>query len=217
LQEREVERLGSRKSIKLNVRVLATSNRDLKQYVAEGNFREDLYYRLNVFPLVWPALTDRKGDIAPLATYLTERHCIKQGLPVPKISQSALVKLQQYAWPGNVRELDNVIQRALILGDGNNIECEHILLEGLDWLDAQSLQTAVELATPSPTVEPLQVPPSADGLGNELREQEFSIILETIRACEGRRKDVAEKLGISPRTLRYKLAKMRDAGIEIPV
>ncbi|MCG7585500.1 sigma-54-dependent Fis family transcriptional regulator, partial [Photobacterium sp. OFAV2-7] len=217
LQEREVERLGSRKSIKLNVRVLATSNRDLKQYVAEGNFREDLYYRLNVFPLVWPALTDRKGDIAPLATYLTERHCVKQGLPVPKISQSALVKLQQYAWPGNVRELDNVIQRALILGDGNNIECEHILLEGLDWLDAQSLQSAVELATPSPTVEPLQVPPSVDGLGNELREQEFSIILETIRACEGRRKDVAEKLGISPRTLRYKLAKMRDAGIEIPV
>ncbi|GAB3520636.1 sigma-54-dependent transcriptional regulator [Photobacterium alginatilyticum] len=217
LQEREVERLGSRKSIKLNVRVLATSNRDLKQYVAEGNFREDLYYRLNVFPLVWPALTDRKGDIAPLATYLTERHCIKQGLPVPKISQSALVKLQQYAWPGNVRELDNVIQRALILGDGNNIECEHILLEGLDWLDAQSLQTAVELATPSPAIEPLQVPPSADGLGNELREQEFSIILETIRACDGRRKDVAEKLGISPRTLRYKLAKMRDAGIEIPV
>ncbi len=218
LQEREVERLGSRKSIKLNVRVLATSNRDLKQYVAEGNFREDLYYRLNVFPLVWPALTERKGDIAPLATYLTERHCMKQGgLPVPTISQSALLKLQQYSWPGNVRELDNVIQRALILGNSICIECDHILLEGLDWLDAQSLQTAVELTAPVPTIEPVQVPPpSPDGLGNELREQEFSIILDTIRACEGRRKDVAEKLGISPRTLRYKLAKMRDAGIEIP-
>ncbi|MEJ2764156.1 sigma-54 dependent transcriptional regulator [Photobacterium sp. MCCC 1A19761] len=217
LQEREVERLGSRKSIKLNVRVLATSNRDLKQYVAEGHFREDLYYRLNVFPLVWPALAERVGDIAPLAGYLTERHCMKQGLPVPALSTSAIQKLQQYRWPGNVRELDNVIQRALILADGHRIESEHILLEGLDWLDAQSLQTAVELTSPVPTIEPLQIPSGVEGLGGELREQEFAIILDTIRACEGRRKDVAEKLGISPRTLRYKLAKMRDAGIEIPV
>ncbi|UTV27031.1 sigma-54-dependent transcriptional regulator [Photobacterium atrarenae] len=217
LQEREVERLGSRKSIKLNVRVLATSNRDLKQYVAEGHFREDLYYRLNVFPLVWPALAERIGDIAPLASYLTERHCMKQGLPVPGLSPAAVQKLQQYRWPGNVRELDNVIQRALILADGHSIESEHILLEGLDWLDAQSLQTAVESTAVVPTVEPLQIPGGAEGLGSELREQEFAIILDTIRACEGRRKDVAEKLGISPRTLRYKLAKMRDAGIEIPV
>lgn len=223
LQEREVERLGSRKSIKLNIRVLATSNRDLKQYVAQGHFREDLYYRLNVFPLVWPALTDRKGDIVPLAQYFTERHCMKQGLPVPVLSQSAQVKLQQYGWPGNVRELDNVIQRALILCDSLSIESGHILLEGLDWLDAHSLQSAVQLHTAvqlpaeRPTVEPVSVAASRDGLGNELREQEFTIILDTIKSCEGRRKDVAEQLGISPRTLRYKLAKMRDAGIEIPL
>ncbi|CAG19332.1 sigma-54-dependent transcriptional regulator [Photobacterium profundum] len=223
LQEREVERLGSRKSIKLNVRVLATSNRDLKQYVAQGHFREDLYYRLNVFPLVWPALSERIGDIIPLARFFVERHCMNQGLPVLVISASAEAKLQQYDWPGNVRELDNVIQRALILCDSRSIESEHILLEGLDWLDAISLQNAVEseLNTGSkpvvPDIEPLQTVSARDGLGSELREQEFIIIIETIKACEGRRKDVAEQLGISPRTLRYKLAKMRDAGIEIPL
>ncbi|MEH6530336.1 MAG: sigma-54 dependent transcriptional regulator [Photobacterium frigidiphilum] len=223
LQEREVERLGSRKSIKLNVRVLATSNRDLKQYVAQGHFREDLYYRLNVFPLVWPALSERTGDITPLARFFVERHCMNQGLPILVISASAEAKLQQYDWPGNVRELDNVIQRALILCDSRSIESEHILLEGLDWLDAVSLQNAVEseLNTGSkpiiPEIEPLQTVSARDGLGSELREQEFIIIIETIKACEGRRKDVAEQLGISPRTLRYKLAKMRDAGIEIPL
>lgn len=235
LQEREVERLGSRKSIKLDIRILATSNRDLKQYVAQGHFREDLYYRLNVFPLVWPALTERKGDIIPLAQYFIERHCMKQGVPVPVLSQTAQVKLQQYEWPGNVRELDNVIQRALILCDSCRVDGEHILLEGLDWLDAQSLQTAVQCQTvpgqtvPGQTVqsqvveshtanaESTSVATSRDLLGNELREQEFTIILDTIKACEGRRKEMAEQLGISPRTLRYKLAKMRDAGIEIPL
>ncbi|MBY6198816.1 sigma-54-dependent transcriptional regulator [Vibrio hangzhouensis] len=226
LQEREVERLGSRKSIALDVRVLATSNRDLKQYVQEGNFREDLYYRLNVFPIAWPALCDRPGDIAPLSRHLIERHCKKLGMPVPDFNQSALDKLMSYPWPGNVRELDNVIQRALILCDQPIIAAEHILLEGVDWQDASSLQQVV--ASPSdviPMVAPQAEPAgesvqrsavAAEGLGGELRDQEFSIILETLNECQGRRKEMAEKLGISPRTLRYKLAKMRDAGIEIP-
>lgn len=226
LQEREVERLGSRKSIALDVRVLATSNRDLKQYVQEGNFREDLYYRLNVFPIAWPALCERPGDIAPLSRHLIERHCKKLGMPVPDFNQPALDKLMSYPWPGNVRELDNVIQRALILCDQPIIAAEHILLEGVDWQDASSLQQVV--ASPSdviPMVAPQAEPVSesvqrsavaAEGLGGELRDQEFSIILETLNECQGRRKEMAEKLGISPRTLRYKLAKMRDAGIEIP-
>lgn len=229
LQEREVERLGSRKSIKLDVRVLATSNRDLKSYVSEGNFREDLYYRLNVFPISWPPLCERTGDIEPLAKHLIERHCSKQGLPVPNIETRAVLKLQQYSWPGNVRELDNVVQRALILSENDSINTDHILLEGLDWSDANSLQQAVESEVSVPTVKPVaevgtvdsmsvssEASAGSEGLGGELREQEFAIILETIRACNGKRKDVAEKLGISPRTLRYKLAKMRDAGIDIP-
>ncbi|EEX91700.1 flagellar regulatory protein FleQ [Vibrio orientalis CIP 102891 = ATCC 33934] len=221
LQEREVERLGSRKSIKLDVRVLATSNRDLKQYVQEGNFREDLYYRLNVFPIAWPALCERQGDIAPLAKHLVERHCQKLGMPVPNVSEQAIAKLLAYPWPGNVRELDNVVQRALILSENSNIGSEHILLEGLDWQDASSLQVAVE----SGDVIVPDIKPVADmsknltagsGLGGELRDQEYAIILETLEECNGRRKEMAEKLGISPRTLRYKLAKMRDAGIDIP-
>ncbi|WP_070962811.1 sigma-54-dependent transcriptional regulator [Vibrio sonorensis] len=226
LQEREVERLGSRKSIKLDVRVLATSNRDLKQYVQEGEFREDLYYRLNVFPIAWPALCERKGDIQPLAQHLVERHCQKLGLPVPKVSESALSKLMSYTWPGNVRELDNVVQRALILSENGHIDGEHILLEGLDWQDASSLQKMVESNdVAEPTVKPLAEVNDAksvigsatgNGLGSDLRDQEYAIILETMAECHGRRKEMAEKLGISPRTLRYKLAKMRDAGIEIP-
>ena len=227
LQEREVERLGSRKSIKLDVRVLATSNRDLKQYVKEGHFREDLYYRLNVFPIAWPALCERKGDIAPLAQHLVERHCKKLGLPVPSLSTDAINKLLSYSWPGNVRELDNVIQRALILSEQKAIDDEHILLEGLDWQDATSLQQALDSSV-APSVKPVADPElSRDlagetlasystGLGDELRDQEFSIIMDTLVECQGRRKEMAEKLGISPRTLRYKLAKMRDAGIDIP-
>lgn len=232
LQEREVERLGSRKSVKLDVRVLATSNRDLKQYVQEGNFREDLYYRLNVFPITWPALCERKGDIEPLAAHLIERHCKKLGLPVPSLSLGATEKLLQYPWPGNVRELDNVVQRALILSDQATIEASHILLEGLDWQDASGLQHAVEhQQDTSPSIKPVADPELSKtyseperktesngsiGLGDELRDQEYTIIMETLVECNGRRKDMAEKLGISPRTLRYKLAKMRDAGIDIP-
>ncbi len=224
LQEREVERLGSRKSIKLDVRVLATSNRDLKQYVQEGNFREDLYYRLNVFPISWPALKDRKADIEPLANHLVERNSKKLGMPVPTISASAVAKLNAYTWPGNVRELDNVVQRALILSEQGHIDQEHILLEGLDWQDASGLQKIVEgsesIATPDikpvAQVDTAKVASNSAGLGGELRDQEFAIIMETLIECNGRRKDMAEKLGISPRTLRYKLAKMRDAGMDIP-
>ncbi|KHD24075.1 Fis family transcriptional regulator [Vibrio caribbeanicus] len=223
LQEREVERLGSRKSIKLDVRVLATSNRDLKQYVQEGNFREDLYYRLNVFPIAWPALCDRPGDIEPLAVHLIERNCKKLGMPVPTLSPQAISKLAAYAWPGNVRELDNVVQRALILSENNHIGAEQILLEGLDWQDASGLQQVVENSDArAPVIQPVaevdssKVASSVGGLGGELRDQEFAIILETLVECNGRRKEMAEKLGISPRTLRYKLAKMRDAGIDIP-
>ncbi|MGF1739643.1 sigma-54 dependent transcriptional regulator [Vibrio profundum] len=224
LQEREVERLGSRKSIALDVRVLATSNRDLKQYVQEGNFREDLYYRLNVFPIAWPALCERIGDIEPLTMHLIERHCQKLGLPMPEVSSRAVQKLLSYPWPGNVRELDNVVQRALILSDNRQITDEHILLEGVDWQDASSLQRVVESGDAIvPNVknvaeyESIPEPVSAVYcLGGELRDQEFSIILETLAECDGKRKDMAQRLGISPRTLRYKLARMRDAGIDIP-
>jgi two-component system response regulator FlrC len=206
LQEREVERLGSRKTIKLDVRVIATSNRDLRQTVQQGLFREDLFYRLNVFPLTWSALADRIEDILPLCRHLLERHCQQQGVPVPNLSAAAQRKLLQHDWPGNVRELDNVMQRALIVHTAPDITAEDILLElsagASEWQDDAAVSAAVD--------------PDLSLFKSEVYEQEHRIILETMRACANRRKDVAEKLGISARTLRYKLARMRESGIQLP-
>jgi len=200
LQEREVERLGGRKTVKLNVRVIATSNRDLKKAVDAGEFREDLYYRLNVFPIEWRPLSERPGDIVPLAEHLVQRHASSQGLGSIRLSAAARNKLSQYGWPGNVRELENVVQRALILCENNEI-------------DASDLMIDEDISAP---VEAVQEQADENRLGSELRYQEHQIILDTLVSCNGKRKDVAEKLGISPRTLRYKLARMREDGIEVP-
>ena len=203
LQEREVERLGGRKTIKLDVRVIATSNRDLKQAVDAGEFREDLYYRLNVFPLTWLPLGQRTGDIVPLAEHLLVRHASSNGSQCPKLSAAARNKLTQYSWPGNVRELENVIQRALILADSEEIDSDDLMLE-----------SAEAIAVPTDSID--VTAKDASRLGSELRQQEHQIILDTLQLCNGKRKDVAEKLGISPRTLRYKLARMREDGIQVP-
>ncbi|NQY62317.1 MAG: sigma-54-dependent Fis family transcriptional regulator [Alteromonadaceae bacterium] len=203
LQEREVERLGGRKTIQLDVRVIATSNRDLKKAVSGGDFREDLYYRLNVFPLTWLPLAQRRDDILPLSKHLIERICQKNGDRIPELTAAARSKLVAYDWPGNVRELDNVIQRALILYSDNIIDDSDLLIENFDTV------SVVDSEIESPKVD--------EKLGNELKLQEHQIILDTLNACNGIRKDVAERLGISPRTLRYKIARMRDNGISIPV
>ena len=201
LQEREVERLGGRKTISLDVRVIATSNRNLKDAVREGVFREDLYYRLNVFPLTWLPLAERVDDIYVLAQHLVQRHCQKSGEAVPEFSPAARSKLNAYSWPGNVRELDNVVQRALILHSNQLIDASDLLIENFE--------------TTSVVEAPVQSQ-NEDKLGTELKLQEHQIILDTLQACHGSRKEVAERLGISPRTLRYKIAKMRESGIEIP-
>jgi len=203
LQEREVERLGGRKTISLDVRVIATSNRNLKEAVNEGLFREDLYYRLNVFPLTWLPLSQRVDDIFVLAQHLVTRHCQKNGDVIPEFTSAARSKLNAYHWPGNVRELDNVIQRALILHTNNLIDAGDLLIENFD-------TGLVSVSVPEKMLS------SDDKLGSELKLQEHQIILDTLQDCHGSRKDVAERLGISPRTLRYKIAKMRDSGIEIP-
>ncbi|WP_337073000.1 sigma-54 dependent transcriptional regulator [Aeromonas veronii] len=202
LQEKEVERLGSRKMIPLDVRVIATSNRDLKKAVQDGLFREDLYYRLNVFPLRWSALNERTGDILPLAEHLLALHASQQGLPTPRLTETSRRRLLAHSWPGNVRELDNVVQRALILSPDGLIDGEHLILEELDEESMESI--CVERSY------------GGDRLGSELKQQEHQIILDTLQECNGSRKDVADRLGISPRTLRYKLAQMRDAGIDLP-
>ncbi len=201
LQEHEVERLGARAPIALNVRLLATTNRRLREEVAAGRFREDLYYRLNVFPLAISALRSRRADILPLAMRLLASLC-RPGARIPALSAAAGQRLLAYSWPGNVRELENVMQRALVLCEGAVIECEHVSFEPAD--------SSAELAA-APAAAPAAV---VNGdLAQTRAAAEYELILDTLRRSGSSRERVAERLGISPRTLRYKLARMRAAGI----
>ena len=235
LQEREVERVGGRKTITLDVRVIATTNRDLGHYVREGQFREDLYYRLTVFPMHWQPLRERPLDIMPLASTLLKAHCRKMKLTGIAFAPDAKQALTEHRWPGNVRELDNALQRALVLHQGNVIHAGDLCLElGINGRSETGASAAIsqsdEVRPPSGTPdipgvaatdEPLVEPSwqtqtdSVTSLGDEVRQREFRIIIETLRKERGRRNRAAEQLGISARTLRYKLAQMRDAGIDL--
>ncbi|MDH3615286.1 MAG: sigma-54 dependent transcriptional regulator [Gammaproteobacteria bacterium] len=189
IQEKEVERIGGRKVIPLDVRILATTNRDLRQLVADGKFREDLYYRLNVFPLHIPALRERRDDILPLAEMAMKRHG-NQALTLAPCAREALLA---HDWPGNVRELENLIQRTLILLRGSVIHAADLAVEKTDAVG------------------------QADGdLNQGLRNREFQLIIDAMTTHGGKRSDVSRALGISPRSLRYKLARMREEGVAIP-
>jgi len=217
LQEREVERLGARKSIALDVRVIATSNRDMRSEVAAGKFREDLYFRLSVLPLHWAPLRDRRADIIPLAEALIARHAHKQHRDAVQFSDDAVAALMNYPWPGNVRELDNVMQRALILQAGNTISAADL---GLN-IDAQfSRKPAIDSSSESNSVQFVPEPVRAEQergpeLGKNMQRHEFELIVKTLKQERGSKKHTAEKLGISPRTLRYKLARLREEGFEL--
>ena len=211
LQEREVERVGARKPITLDIRVVATTNRDLAGEVAAGRFREDLYYRLSVFPLAWRPLRERTADILPLAERLLVKHVNKMKHAAARLSPEAQACLIGYPWPGNVRELDNAIQRALILQQGGVIQPQDFCLAGP--VACAPLPTLAPASTTMRTVE--VDAESAGALGDDLRRREFQMIIDTLRTERGRRKEAAERLGISPRTLRYKLAQMRDAGMDV--
>ncbi len=202
IQEREVERLGGRKTYALDVRILATSNRNLKEEVAAGNFREDLYYRINVFPLNLPPLRKHREDIPALAKVLLERH--GRGKNLPQLTDAALKKLLAYHWPGNVRELENVIQRALILCREGRITPSDLLFD--------EEETQVD-CLPEIDEKPSKMPAR---LEEGVRSVEERIILTTLKEENGSRQSTAKRLGISPRTLRYKIAKMREAGIAVP-
>ncbi|OYW92200.1 MAG: sigma-54-dependent Fis family transcriptional regulator [Pseudomonadales bacterium 32-61-5] len=215
LQEREVERVGARKPVALDIRIIATTNRDLAEEVRSGRFREDLFYRVSVFPLAWAPLRDRPADIVPLAEQLLASHAAKMRQPVARLTSEARQYLLRHAWPGNVRELDNAIQRALILQQGGLIRPEDLCLSAAVGFASSTGSGAV----PAFPVEQEFVAPvhsdGSGGLGDDLRRREFELILETLRSERGRRKETADRLGISARTLRYKLAQMRDAGMDI--
>ncbi|MFT5579875.1 MAG: two-component system response regulator FlrC [Paraglaciecola psychrophila] len=221
IQEREVERLGGRKAINLDVRILATTNRQLAGEVQAGRFREDLFYRLSVFPLQWQSLRERPLDIVPLAQKLLAMHTRKMGRVSVVLDKSAHQALLEHSWPGNVRELDNVVQRALIMQQGTVISDFHLRLDpfdhtaanvhGADLLPALTQEHANTVASAAGITA--SVAEDSGVLGDDLQRREFEIIVDTLKSERGSRKNTAEKLGISPRTLRYKLARMRDVGI----
>ena len=212
LQEREVERVGGKKPVALDIRVLATSNRDMGSEVRGGRFREDLYYRLNVFPLEIPALRQRPGDILPLA-----RHCLARQAAASRraarFAAAAEARLAAHAWPGNVRELENVVQRALIMTAGELIEADSLPLDGAVAPVTASSPAAAPgapvAAAPAPTVAES---PANAGFPPNMKDLERQHILDTLAKVHGSRKKAVAILGISERTLRYKLSRYRAGG-----
>jgi len=199
LQEREIERLGGKKPIQINVRIIAATNRDLNQQVVMGAFRKDLFYRLNVIPLICPALRDRPEDILPLAQFMLEQHAALLNRAIPDLTSLAKAKLMNHRWPGNVREMDNVIQRALIMSDESVIDAHDIVLQ----------ETLVEVGGQNQVIE-------LEKFSSRLEENEAKVIIDVLKETEGCRNDAAKMLNISPRTLRYKIAKLRSIGMKIP-
>ena len=209
LQEGEVVPIGATSPVKVDVRVIACANRDLPHEVAEGRFRADLYYRLNVFPIEMLPLRERRADIAPLAFTMVLRHVAK-GDAVPWISDAALAVLGDYAWPGNVRELENVMRRALLLSQGKPaIEEEHIIFD----MTARAVEKPVpapvaDIATAAATKGPAK-------LSKIVQISEARAIMDALESVGGHRANAARALGISERTLRYRLASFREAGIAV--
>lgn len=215
LQEREVERIGSSKLLKLDVRVLSASNVDMKKAMADGEFREDLFYRLNVFPMRIPPLRERPKDIAAIAERLLQRHCGGRRVE-PMMSAPAMRSLIQFQWPGNIRELDNVIQRALVLMSGETIQEQDILFdESFHQYVETPQKTAVKEEADRPDRQSDPIDASFQAAPTDLKEREVQIILETLKVNNGHRQKTAEALNISPRTLRYKLARFKEQGLEV--
>lgn len=216
LQEREIDRLGGGEPVKVNVRILATTNRDLQSEVGRGNFREDLYFRLNVVSLRVPALRERPGDIAPLAEHFARKYAEVNGVEFRPLAPAALAMLETHYWRGNVRELENTIHRAVLLASGDAIGPDAIELGGM--ADASRMVANAVAATPQsvPGV-PGQPAGTVGGLvGRTVSDVERDLIIETLTHCLGNRTHAATILGISIRTLRNKLREYSDAGLRVP-
>lgn len=198
LQEREVERVGSHKVIPLNIRVIAATNKNLKEAVSQGRFREDLYYRLDVLALELKPLRDRAEDIIPLAEHFIQLYSYLTNGHECYLSDAAKKALISYDWPGNVRELENVIQRALVMRHGTILQVVDLgirLPENIEVMAA--------------------VPESINGLKASKKHAEFQYVIEVLKRFGGHRSRSADALGMTTRALRYKLVQMRDAGIDI--
>ena len=218
LQEKEVERLGALKPSKINTRVLATTNRNLKAMSEEGTFREDLYYRLNVISMELPPLRDRKEDVADLSAFFIKKYSEINKKPVKPLSEDALKALQSYEWPGNVRELEHTIERAVVLSKTTEITSKDLFLHGIT---IAGFKSKPESAAVSEEKEPVkkQNEVSEDGMGGAvgrtIADVEQELILKTLQDVAGNRTKAAEILGITVRTLRNKLNEYRDMGIDV--
>jgi transcriptional regulator with GAF, ATPase, and Fis domain len=220
LQERSFERVGSSTTIGVDVRVIATTNRDLPREVAKGSFRQDLFYRLNVLPLRVPPLRERRDDIPALARHFVAQVAAREGVEAPRVNDDAIDQLCAYRWPGNVRELQNLIERAVVLSRGKAIDARLLA----PWLDDHS---SASIAHVEPRIE---IKPSATAVNSStmngaesclgpiipreriplLEEIERQAIVETLERFRGHRQKTAEALGIGVRTLGLKLKKWKE-------
>jgi len=220
IQERVIDRVGGSKPVPVNIRIIATSNRDLAKSVAEGTFREDLLYRLNVVNLRLPSLRERPGDIAVLADHFVKKYAAANGVPPRAIGPEARRALVGHRWPGNVRELENAMHRAVLLASGAEIDVEAIRLP-----DGRPLLGGEGASTPAASTYDAgvagQAAQAADAVtrsfvGQTVAEMEKTLILDTLSHCLGNRTHAATILGISIRTLRNKLNEYADQGTPIP-
>jgi two-component system response regulator FlrC len=222
LQEKKLNRLGGETPISLDVRVIAATNKDLKQAIQQREFREDLYFRISTFRLRIQPLAERPGDIVPLVLQSLARHA-KEGVPY-SLSTEAREMLSQYSWPGNVRELENVVQRAVVLCNGRTITPVHLMFDEGQTPDLpvmaapqEALPTVPSAAPEMPAMLPEPVEEaalSAINLQHAVKSSEQQIIMAALQSTESR-EEAARKLGISPRTLRYKLAQLRNRGMSL--
>jgi two-component system response regulator FlrC len=207
LQDQVVERLGSMRSTHCDVRIIAATNQDLSQRVKEGQFREDLYFRLAVFPIRIPPLRDRKADIEPLSRYFLSQYSRTMGRSNMVLSPACLDVLQHHAWPGNVRELENAIQRALLLCDGQTIEPADLEIQPMAGLSPHAPAAGTEIASFSGD-DPALAAQDIDSI-------ERKHILKILKQVGGNRKEAVEILGLSERALRYKLKAYKEAGFDV--
>jgi DNA-binding NtrC family response regulator len=211
IQERVIDRVGGTKPVPVDIRILATSNRNLTEAVREGSFREDLLFRLNVVNLKLPALRERPGDIVALADHFVAKYAKANGLPKRELSDDARTALLQAPWPGNVRELENTLHRAVLLATGTMIGAEAIVLP-----DGMGLSEAVRMHSPAQQLAETAEAMSRALVGRTVADVERELILDTLDHTWGNRTHAANILGISIRTLRNKLNQYADEGQNIP-
>jgi DNA-binding NtrC family response regulator len=211
IQEREIDRVGGSKPVKVDIRILATSNRDLTQAVKDGTFREDLLYRLNVVNLRIPSLRDRPGDVLAMAEFFVKKYSAANGVAEKPLSSEAKRRLAAHRWPGNVRELENAMHRAVLLAVGPEIDENAIRLP-----DGQPLAPADPYARTAQAAVSAAEVATRSFVGQTVAEMEQHLIIDTLEHCFGNRTHAANILGISIRTLRNKLKEYSEAGVSVP-